>query len=266
MFLETGSGRIAFETHGDKKEKSILFIHGFPFDRSIWDKQAALLSGDHFAVTFDMRGHGGSDAGSGQYLVEFYVDDVIAIMDHLGLERTCLCGLSMGGYTAMRAIDREPNRFSGLILCDTKSAPDTNETKLNRANLIKTILAGNKSQFADGQVKALFAPKSIENKIPAVERIRAIIESTSDTALIGTLIALSARMDMTESLTRISVPTLIIVGKQDRIATLTDAVEMHAAIKGSRMAVVHEAGHLSNLENSSEFNAALLKFLSTNNL
>ncbi len=266
MFLETGSGRIAFETHGDKKEKSVLFIHGFPFNKSMWDEQAGLLSGDHFVVTFDMRGHGESDAGRGQYLVEFYADDVIAIMDHLGLEKTCVCGLSMGGYTAMRAIDREPHRFSGLILCDTKSSPDTNEAKLNRANQIKTILAGNKSLFADGQIKALFAPRSIENKIPAVERIRTIIESTSDAALIGTLIALSARMDMTETLPRISAPTLIIVGKQDRITTLTDAGEMHAAIKGSRMAVVHEAGHLSNLENSEEFNAALLKFLSANNL
>lgn len=266
MFLETKAGRIAFETHGDKKNKSILFIHGFPFDKSIWNEQAELLANDHYVVAFDMRGHGESDAGNGQYLVEFYVDDVVALMNHLGLERTCLCGLSMGGYTAMRAIDREPNRFSGLILCDTKSSPDTNETKLNRANQIRTILAGNKSQFADGQVKALFAPKSLESKIPAVERIRKTIESTSDAALIGTLIALSARMDMTESLTRISVPTLIVVGKQDRITTLTDAGEMHAAIKGSRMSVVHEAGHLSNLENSGEFNAALQKFLSANSL
>ena len=266
MFLDTGFGKIAFETHGQKNNRGIIFIHGFPFDKSMWDEQATLLEGDHFVVTFDIRGHGESSPGSGQYLVEFFVDDLVALLDHLGLEKVCLCGLSMGGYAALRAIDRDPARFSGLILCDTKSSPDTNEAKLNRANQIRTILAGNKSQFADGQVKALFAPKSLESKIPAVERIRKTIESTSDAALIGTLIALSARMDMTESLTRISVPTLIVVGKQDRITTLTDAGEMHAAIKGSRMSVVHEAGHLSNLENSGEFNAALQKFLSANSL
>ena len=266
MFLDTKSGKIAFEPRGDKANKSILFIHGFPFDKSMWNEQAELLANDHFVVTFDMRGHGESAAGSGQYLVEFYVDDVIAIMEHLGLEKTCLCGLSMGGYTAMRAVDREPQRFSGLVLCDTKSSPDSNEAKINRANQIKTLLAGNKAQFVEAQIKALLAPKTFESNKQTVERVRNMIESTSDTALIGTMIALSARMDMTGSLTRITVPTLIIVGKQDRITTLTDAGEMHAAIKGSRMAVVHDAGHLSNLENTTEFNAALQKFLSANNL
>lgn len=266
MFLETASSRIAFEIHGEKNNKAIVFIHGFPFDKSMWDEQAALLGSDHLAVTFDIRGHGESSPGSGQYLVEFFVDDVMALLDHLGLEKVCLCGLSMGGYTALRAIDREPARFSGLVLCDTKSSPDTNEAKLNRANQIRTILAGNKSQFAEAQLKALFAPKSLERKLPAVEKIRKTIESTSDAGLIGVLIALTARMDMTESLARISVPTLIIVGKEDKVTTFSDAGAMHAAIKSSRMSVIHEAGHLSNLENSAEFNAALQKFLAANDL
>lgn len=266
MFLQTKSGRIAYETRGEKKDRSIVFIHGFPFDRSMWNEQAALLDRDHFVVTFDMRGHGESDAGSGQYLVEFFADDLIALMDHLGLKKTCVCGLSMGGYTALRAFEREPSRFSGLILCDTKSSPDTNAAKINRSNQIKTILAGNKSQFADAQVKALFAPGSLENKTQEVEKIRKTIESTNDAALIGTLIALAARTDTSESLGSIAVPALIMVGDEDKVTPLSEAEAMHSRIKNSTLVQIHGAGHLSNIENSSEFNTALVNFLTANNL
>lgn len=266
MFLQTDSGKIAFSTFGDENERAIVFIHGFPFDRTTWSEQAALLEKDHFVITFDMRGHGETDAGSGQYLVEFYVDDLISLLDHLGLERVCVCGLSMGGYTALRAIERDPSRFSGLILCDTKSTTDTNAARLNRANQIRTILDGNKRQFADAQVKALFAPSSLEKNKEAVERIRKMIETTKDVALIGTLIALAARTDTTDSLSRIQVPTMIIVGDEDKVTPPSEAEAMHSKIKGSTLVRIHGAGHLSNMENTPEFNAALLSFLTANKL
>ncbi len=264
MFLETSFGRIAFETHGDKSNKAIVFIHGFPFDKSMWDQQVQLLAGNHFVVTFDIRGHGESDHGSGQYLIEFFVDDLMALMNHLDAQRATLCGLSMGGYTALRAVDREPARFSGLILCDTKSTPDTNAAKLNRANQIRTILAGNKQEFARAQVKALFAPESLERNAGAVDKIRRTIESTKDSALVGALIALAARMDMTESLGQIGVPTLIVVGEKDNVTPIPDSEFMHSKIRDSKLTVIHGAGHLSNLENTSEFNSALVSFLSEN--
>ncbi len=266
MFLQTGSGSISFETRGNEKNKSVILIHGFPFDKSMWEEQAALLSADHFVVAFDIRGHGGSDGGSGQYLIEFFVDDLIALMDHLGLSTSCLCGLSMGGYTALRAMEREPARFSGLVLCDTKSTTDTNAAKLNRANQIKTILAGKKKEFAEAQVKALFAPESFDRNKDSVERIKKIIESTPDAALIGALIALAARMDMTDSLANIAVPTLIIVGEKDKVTPVTDSEFMQRKIRNSALQVIEGAGHLSNLENAAQFNSALKNFMAANNL
>ena len=266
MFLKTRDGKIAFETHGEKREKGIVFIHGFPFDRSMWDEQAKLLSKDHFVLSFDIRGHGESDQGSGQYLIEFFVDDLIALLDHLGLTTVCLCGLSMGGYTALRAIEREPSRFSGLVLCDTKSTGDTNAAKLNRANQIRTILAGKRSEFAEGQLKALFAPDSFSRNAQAVEKIKRTILSTADGVLVGALIALAARMDMTESLPKISVPTLIIVGEHDKVTPPSEAELMHSKIGGSKLAVIGGAGHISNLENTPEFNSTLQSFLAENKL
>ena len=266
MFLETPSGRIAYQTFGENRNKGIVFIHGFPFDKSMWDEQGKLLSRDHFVVTYDIRGHGESEVGNGQYLIEFLVDDLFAVMDQVGLKKAVVCGLSMGGYIALRGIDRESSRFSGLILCDTKSPADTNAAKLNRANQIKAILSGKKSQFAEDQTKALFAPESFEQNKNAVDKITAIIKSTKETGLVGALIALASRMDMTESLEKISVPTLIMVGDKDKVTPPSEAETIHLKIENSKLVLIHGAGHLSNLENSKEFNSALLDFLKQNSL
>lgn len=266
MFLDLPYGRMSYATYGDKKSKAVIFIHGFPFDKSIWDEQSELLSKDHFVVTYDIRGHGQSEVGSGQFLIEFFVDDLFAVMDHTQLKNAVVCGLSMGGYIALRGIDREPTKFSGLILCDTKSSADTNAAKLNRANQIKTILSGKKSQFAEDQAKALFAPESFERNKNAVEKITAIMKSTEEAGLVGALIALASRMDMTESLEKISVPTLIMVGDKDKVTPPSEAEMMNSRIKKSKLVLIHGAGHLSNLENSKEFNSALLEFLKQNNL
>jgi len=266
MFVRTSTGKIAYITFGENKERGFVFIHGFPFDKSMWSVQGELLAKDHLAVAFDLRGHGESDIGSGQYLVEFIVDDLFEVMDHVGLNKAVLCGLSIGGYVALRAIDREPSRVSGLVLCNTKSTADTNAAKLNRANQIKMILAGKKSQFAEDMAHTLFATTSFEKAKAAVDHITSIMNSTAEAALIGTLIALAARMDMTESLEKISAPTLIITGDKDKVATQADAELMKSKIRNSKFVLVHNAGHLSNLENPDEFNSAIFNFLKENDL
>jgi 3-oxoadipate enol-lactonase len=266
MLIETSNGKIAYTTYGGNKERGIVFIHGFPFDKSMWDAQGRFFSKDHFVVAFDLRGHGDSDVGSGQYLIEFIVDDLFEIMDHVGLKKAVVCGLSLGGYVALRAIDREPSRISGLVLCDTKSSGDTNAAKMNRANQIKMIRAGKKSQFAEDMSHALFAPESFKKNKTAVDNIVSIMKSTDERALTGTQISLAARMDMTETLPKISVPTLIMTGEKDKIATQADAELMRSKIEASKVVLIHDAGHLSNLENPDEFNAALGNFLKENNL
>jgi 3-oxoadipate enol-lactonase len=266
MTLNLHFGSLAFTTYGSPENPSITFIHGFPFNRSMWDEQCELLSKDHFVIAYDVRGHGESSVGSGQYLIEMFVDDLLSLLDHLNVRKTTVCGLSMGGYIAQRAVDRAPDRFSGLILCDTKSAADTNAAKLNRANQIKMILEGSKAKFVDDMVHVLFAPVSFEKNKNGVEKIKKIMSSTDERALIGTLIALAARMDMTDSLSNIKMPTLILVGDQDKLTTVADARLMQSRISGSEVRIIRESGHVSNIENSAEFNNAILEFLEKNRL
>jgi pimeloyl-ACP methyl ester carboxylesterase len=105
----------------------------------MWQSQIQMLNESYRVVAYDLRGQGRSDTGDGQFTIEFLVDDLIALLDILKLKSAVLCGLSMGGYVALRASERYPDRVSGLILCDTKSEADTNESKLARTESIKAV-------------------------------------------------------------------------------------------------------------------------------
>jgi pimeloyl-ACP methyl ester carboxylesterase len=136
----------------------IVLIHGFPFSKEMWKPQVKRLSGNYRVVTYDVRGHGGSEVGDGQYMLEFFVDDLFELLRHLGIEEGVLVGLSMGGYIALRAIERNPGVFRALVLCDTCSDADTNEAKLKRADAIRTIKSLVKQAFSESLLKAVLAP------------------------------------------------------------------------------------------------------------
>ena len=135
---------LAIYTKGEEKNLPVIFVHGFPFDHTMWDAQTAALYKNYYCITYDIRGLGKSAAGDGQYTIETFVDDLNSIIDHFKLKKPVLCGLSMGGYISLRAIERMQEKFRALILCDTKSVSDSDETKLKRAKAIQRI---NEGQF-----------------------------------------------------------------------------------------------------------------------
>jgi len=239
----------------------IIYIHGFPFDHTMWDGQINILPERFRSITYDVRGHGQSESLTVHYNFEFFVDDLFALIDILELKNPILCGLSMGGYIALRANERRPNSFKALILSDTRSEGDSNEAKIKRATAIKSIEEQGAKKYAEDSVKNLFWEENLKANIPAVEKIKAIIENTSTTTLCGTLMALAARTDTTESLENITIPTLIMVGEHDPITPPIAAESLHERINDSELKVIKNAAHLSNLENPEQFNSCLLEFL-----
>jgi 3-oxoadipate enol-lactonase len=250
-----------YNIYGKASGLPVVFIHGFPFSQEMWRSQVAELSGDHRVITYDVRGHGESEVGDGQYTIEFFVDDLIGLLDHLRIEKAVVIGLSMGGYIALRAIERNPERFRGLVLCDTRSEADTNEGKIKRAANIQSVRTDGVKKYAEGFVKAVFASQTFERNPEAVKFIREIIEKTSRIAIAGTLLALASRTDTTESLSKINVPTLILVGEHDALTPVSAVRSMSEKIRQSELHVVSNAAHLSNLENPEEFNKHLSGFL-----
>jgi 3-oxoadipate enol-lactonase len=239
----------------------IVFIHGFPLSHQMWNPQIETLQQKYRLIAYDIRGHGRSDAGDGQYLLEFFVDDLIGLLDHLKIDRAVLCGLSMGGYIALRAVERNPQRCRALILCDTRSEADSNEAKLKRAAAIKTVKEKGVKAFADEFIKPLFAPQTFSANPGIVESVRQMIQSNPPAGICGALLALAGRTDTTASLPKISVPTLILVGEHDGLTPPAAAEAIHARIPNSELRIIPNAGHLSNLENPQHFNRHLLEFL-----
>jgi 3-oxoadipate enol-lactonase len=247
--------------HGSSQGLPVVFIHGFPFSHKMWEPQMLELSNDIHAIAYDVRGHGSSIVGDGQFTIELFVDDLIALLNHLGIEKAVLCGLSMGGYIALRALERHPNRIKGLVLCDTKSESDSNEEKIKRTSSIKAVKSAGVSAFAEDFVKSVFWTKTFEKNPGAIEFIKELIRVNSTLGICGTLLALASRTDTTQSLSSINVPTCIIVGEYDLRTPPSCAREMHTAIAGSELHILSNAGHISNLENTKDFNENLIAFL-----
>lgn len=261
MKVKLNNTTINYTERGLPQGLPVVFIHGFPFDHTMWEPQMKALPNHIRAITYDVRGHGQSDVADGQYTIEFFVDDLIALLDLLVVEQAVLCGLSMGGYIALRAAERHPDRIKALVLCDTRSEADPNEGRVKRSAAIKSIKTDGVPAFAEGFVKAIFAERTFQNNPKAIEEIKSAIKINSPIGICGTLLALASRTDTTAYLPHINVPTLILVGEQDKLTPPSASRAMHEAIQGSEIRIISHAAHMSNLENPSEFNRHLIEFL-----
>ena len=264
MLANVNGINLYYNEVGPSESPPIVLIHGFPFSSEMWKGQVQMLRADKKnlrVITYDLRGHGQSDVGDGQYTIELFADDLIGLLDYLGITKTVLCGFSMGGYIALRAIERNPERFSALVLCDTMAVSDSNEAKIKRANSIALIKREGVARFADPFLNAVFATRTFDTNPSITEEIKRIILSNSPRGICGALLAMAGRIDSTEALAKISVPTLILVGELDGVTSPAAATSMHDRIPNSELRFISNAGHMSNLENSVMFNEYLTKFL-----
>jgi len=253
---------IHYIDQGPRGAMPVIFIHAFPLNHTMWNPQILALSEIHRVVAYDIRGHGESDVGDGQYTIELFVDDLIALVDHLKIEKAILCGLSLGGYIALRALERYPERWSALVLSDTRSDADSDETKLKRSAVLKLVKEQGVSLFAEEFVKPAFMSETFQTNPEMIQTVREMILKNPPLGISGALLALASRTDTTESLKQIKIPTLILVGEKDQITPPAAALSMKEAIPNAEMYVIPNAGHLSNLENPVEFNRRLMSFLS----
>ncbi len=252
---------VSCSADGKEESKVIIFIHGFPFNKSMWNLQVVSLKDNYRLITYDIRGHGSSEAGNEIFSIDLFVTDLISMMDALKIDRAILCGLSMGGYIALNAIEKHNERFDALILCDTQCIADTPEAKEKRVKAIENIRNNGVEKYADESIKNLFASESFVTRKNEIADVRKMIIETSVQSLCNTLLALSVRRDTCHILSEIKVPVLIMVGNEDKITPPSAARLMHEKINGSLLKIIDHAGHLSNLENPDEFNIQLRKFV-----
>jgi 3-oxoadipate enol-lactonase len=239
----------------------IVLIHGYPFNRTLWTEQVEALSNSYRVIAPDLRGFGETDSSQKPATMNRMAQDVAQLMDHLEIPRAVIGGLSMGGYVALAFYKQFASRVRALILADTRAQADTEEAKQTRAQQAEKALAEGMAGIADAMLPKLLTPETVSKHPEIVKRVRDMMLKTKPEGAAAALLGMAERDDQTSSLPQISSPTLILVGAEDAITPVADSEKMHEAIAGSRLVVLENAGHVSNLERTEQFNKALLDFL-----
>ena len=261
MSMNINKNGLSIFLEGDKKKTPVVFIHGFPFDHNMWKNQTDKFSSDYFCISYDIRGLGISEPGDGQYTMESFVDDLEMLVLEMKLEKPIVCGFSMGGYISLRAIEKMPENFRALILCDTKSAADNNEGKINRAAGIKKINVEGVTKFVEEFIPNCFCEYSLENRKELVHTCITNSEYFSPVGIKGCLLAMAGRTDTTDSLSKIEIPALVLCGEEDNLTTPDVMMGMADKIHNSEFYTIPKSGHLSPLENPDVVNKHIENFL-----
>lgn len=238
----------------------ILFVHGFPHSRRLWDAQVAELAAECRCIVPDLRGFGDSDV-RGPYSMDRYADDLAALLDALRIERCVVAGLSMGGYVAFAMWRRHRARIAGLVLADTRAEPDDDEARAKRRKMIDTARGEGMRAVADLMIQGMVGKSTRESNPALADQVYAMLASAPVEGTVGALEAMMDRADSTPTLGEIDVPTVIVVGDEDVLTPPKFARAMHEGIAGSRLTVIPRAGHVSNAEQPGAFNDAVRELL-----
>lgn len=250
---------LAVEMRGEGP--AVLFVHGFPHDRSIWAHPMAVLEG-YRRIAPDLRGMGQSDAPDLGYSIETYAGDLAALLDTLGVEETVLCGLSMGGYVAFEFLRRWRRRVRGLVLMDTRMEADSVEARRRRDESAADVREHGAAALAEGLLQGMLAPSTMSGSPETVERVRAMMAAAPVAGIVGALGAMRDRPDSTDLLPALAgLPTLVLVGEDDALTPPPLARAIAEAIDGARLVMIAGAGHLPPVERPTATSEALREFL-----
>lgn len=255
----------------------VMLLHGFPLDRSMWREQIDFLGAQEFRVIApDLRGLGENVAQTSVCesvelnhrlksvpltTMDDMACDVAALMDDLEIDSAVICGLSMGAYVTFEFAHLFPSRVLALILAGARAQGPNDAEKKSREEKAQQVLVEGMSGMAEGIIPQMLAAKTLAEKPEVIERVRGMIASTSANGAAAAQRGMAARRDYALDLEGISVPTLIIAGREDAVRKPDDAEFIHHRIKDSRLETIDDAGHLMNMEQPEVFNRALFTFL-----
>ena len=251
---------MAYEDHGSGP--AVLLIHGFPLCRRMWHPQVQALTAAGFRLIIpDLRGFGESDAPEGPYSMELFADDIIGLLDYLGIEPAVIGGMSMGGYILFNLLERYPQRVSGACFIVTRANADDEAGKARRLQLAKDVQKFGPHVVADSFEQLLFAEESLTERPKLLAEVYGWMTANDSRGIAGGLMAMRERKDYTPLLGGFTVPALAIGAEEDKAAPLGNARAIAAGIPGCRLSIISHAGHMANLEHPAAFNGALLDLL-----
>ncbi len=238
----------------------VLFVHGWPHDRTLWAGQLSGLPTQARCLAPDLRGFGNSIVKA-PYSIDQYADDLAALLAQLGVARAVICGLSMGGYIALALLRRHRALVRALILASTRATADTPEAREKRMRLIAFVQEHGVEALAGKQLKGMVGETTFNSRPDVLEAMRQLMAAAPDAGVVGALQAMAERPDSTGMLAGIDVPTLVVSGAEDTIIPPDEMRTMASAIRGSRFESIAGAGHVCPYERPAAFNHVVAEFL-----
>ena len=237
----------------------LTMSHSLACDLRMWDEEAKRLSKRYKVLRVDTRGHGTSSAPSGAYTLDLLADDLHAMLQALGVKSTHFVGLSMGGMIGQTYALKYPGMFKSLALCDTTSSYPAEAAGV-WVDRIKTVETQGMEPLVTSTLERWFTAPFRKARPEVVEKVAQMIRSTPVAGYAGCCHAIP-KINLTARLKEIGCPALVIVGKDDPGTPVSMAEDIHKAMPGSKLVIIAEAAHLSNLEQPDAFNKALGDFV-----
>ncbi|WP_289078065.1 3-oxoadipate enol-lactonase [uncultured Thalassospira sp.] len=253
---------IHYSQSGPKDAPVLVFSNSLGTDLRIWDDVVAALSERFNIVTYDKRGHGLSGIGDAPYDIALHANDLIGLLDHLGLDKVIICGLSVGGLIAQKVTQLQPERVRGLILCDT--APKLGD--YNGWNTrIEAIKADGIDVLGDAIMERWLSPMFRKDRPLETAMYRDMLVRTTEAGYIGTCVALRDG-DLREAAGKIAVPTLCICGSDDLATPPAVVREMATMIPNAEFELIDGVGHLPCIETPELLTRLIDRFTKEKNL
>ena len=256
-YYQSGDIRLYYEEHS--QGESIIFLHGFTLDHRVWEPQVKFFSASYRVIVVDARGHGKSDAPKTDYGRTYRIDDLVKLFEHLKIKKAHLVALSMGGSTAIGFALKHQEMLKSLTLVSTGAAGFKPGRKVARVDEVA------KGEGVETARKYWLEWNLIYYKDKhqdAGKLMKKMIEEHSGAIWADTKRGNYPKSSDLEHAHKISVPTFLIAGEKDKIFVPL-AEELHKRIKGSRLHIMKNAGHILNLEFPQEFSRELESFLNT---
>lgn len=241
---------------------AVLLIHGFPLCRRMWKWQMTELANKGYRVIApDLRGFGQSPPHYAQMRMGDYADDVVTLLDRLGIEQAVVVGMSMGGYVLLDLLERHRPRLAGAVFAVSRAGADDPAGREKRTLMIKAVENGTPGVVAESFETVLFAPDTPRKDPQLVDEIGRWMRTTSPQGLVAGLLAMRERLDYRRKLPEFEVPALVIGAQEDSTIPVDESRYLDEKLPDSTLCLVPGGGHMVNMEQPERFNACLLSFL-----